>query len=338
MSDKRVFSGIRPTGEFHLGNYFGALRTWVDLMERYDCVFGVVDYHAITTPFEAAELPGTVFNSLAGLMAAGIDPNRCKLVVQSDIPEHTELAWILSCLAPLGQMERMTQFKEKAQQIREEINLGLLSYPALMAADILVYRSEAVPVGDDQIQHLELTRDLARKFNNAYGEFLPEPQPILSKTPRIMGLDGKSKMSKSLNNHISIFEEAEPLRQKIMTAVTDENRKRRSDPGNPDICNIFSLHKIFSTEAEIETANRECRTAGIGCVDCKKMLLPHMEAFIAPFRDRYRELRNNPDEVRQAAEAGAAKARPIARETLAGVKSRMGIGRHFETLQPGPAR
>lgn len=324
---KRVFSGIRPTGEVHLGNYFGALRNWVEIADRYDCVYGVVDYHALTTPFDPAEMPRMIFNTLASIMAVGLGPERCALVVQSEIQEHTELAWIMSCIAPLGQMERMTQFKEKSQQTPENINLGLLSYPALMAADILIYRAEAVPVGDDQVQHLELTRDLARKFNNQYGDYLPEPEPLLTQTPRIMGLDGKRKMSKTLENHISLFEESEPLRQKLMTAVTDENRKRRTDPGDPDICNIFSLHKIFSTSEEVETVNRECRTAGIGCVDCKKILHGRVETFIEPFRHRYSELQSKPDEVYAAAEAGAARCRPLAQETMREIKSRLGLGK-----------
>lgn len=323
-----MFSGIRPTGDFHLGNYFGALRNWVKLIDEYDCIYGVVDYHALTTPFEAQILPRAVFNSVASLMSVGLDPARCTLIVQSDIPEHTELGWILSCLAPLGQMERMTQFKEKSQQTPENINLGLLAYPALMAADIMIYRSDAVPVGEDQVQHLELTRDLARKFNNAYGETFPEPEAILTDTPRIMGLDGKSKMSKSLNNHISLYEESDSLKTKIMTAVTDENRKRRHDPGNPDVCNIYSLHNLFSTEEEKQEINVECRRAGIGCVDCKKILLNHMEEFITPFRDRHHHLVKHPEKVHEAATQGAAKAHPLAQETMEMVKSRMGIGQH----------
>ncbi|MFB3787182.1 MAG: tryptophan--tRNA ligase [bacterium] len=325
MNKSRIFSGIRPTGGIHIGNYFGALRNWVQLQDSYDCVFGVVDYHALTTPFEPAAMPRLCFDMMAALLAAGLNPDRCALIFQSDVPEHTELAWILSCIAPLGQMERMTQFKDKSQQTPENINLGLLSYPALMAADILIYRANAVPVGEDQVQHLELTRDLARKFNNAYGEFFPEPEALLTETPRIMGLDGKNKMSKSLDNHISLFEPADTLQQKIMTAVTDENRKRRSDPGNPDVCNIFSLHKIFSTPEEVAMIDRECRVAGIGCVDCKKILLSHMEPFIAPLRDKHQALQDNPDMVYDIAEQGVNRCRPIAQETMAGVKERLGI-------------
>lgn len=333
MTKKRVFSGIRPTGEFHIGNYFGALKKWKEMESEFECVFGVVDYHALTTPFDAKELPQTVFNSVAGLLATGLDPEECMIIVQSDVPEHTELSWILNCLAPLGQMERMTQFKEKSQQHSSEINFGLLAYPALMAADILVYRSDAVPVGDDQIQHLELTRDLARKFNNAYGEYFVEPEPLLSPTPRIMGLDGKNKMSKSLNNHISLFEEPDSLNKKVMSALTDENRLRKSDPGNPDICNIYSLHKIFSDKDEVKTIDQDCRSASIGCVDCKKKLLTHLQDYITPFRERYQNLQQKPQEVCDIAKAGAEKARPIARETVDGVKSRMGLGKQFQSLQ-----
>jgi tryptophanyl-tRNA synthetase len=326
MSKKIVFSGIRPTGEIHLGNYFGALQTWLRLMDEYDCIYAVVDQHALTTPFDAQAQPDITFNTMAALMAVGLDPKRCHLMVQSEVIEHTELAWILSCIAPLGQMERMTQFKDKSQQAPEHITLGLLSYPALMAADILVYRAQAVPVGEDQVQHLELTRDLARKFNNTYGEYLPEPEYILSQTPRIMGLDGKAKMSKTMNNYVSMFEPSDTLKQKIMTAVTDENRKRRSDPGTPEICNIYHLHKIFSSAEEVETVRVGCSTAGIGCVDCKKMLLGNMENFIAPYRDRYQNLQKNPDEVHQAVEEGISYCRPIAQETMENVKSRLGLG------------
>ncbi len=329
MSKKRIFSGIRPTGEIHLGNYFGALRNWVQLMDEYDCIFGVVDYHAITTPFDANELPRLCLETMAALIAVGLDPERCTLMYQSDVPEVTELAWIFSCIAPLGQMERMTQFKEKAQQTPENINLGLLSYPALMAADILVYRSDAVPVGEDQVQHLELTRDLARKFNNAYGDYFPEPLPLLTQTPRIMGLDGKSKMSKTLDNDISLFEEPDSMRQKIMTAVTDENRKRRTDPGDPNVCNIFSLHKLYSADEEIAMIDKECRVAGIGCVDCKKILVGHMEESLSPFRECYNNLLDKPERVFETTAEGAKRCQPIARETIYEVKSRMGLGTHL---------
>jgi tryptophanyl-tRNA synthetase len=328
MTKKRVFSGIRPTGEVHLGNYFGALRNWVNIQDDYNCIYCVVDYHAITTPFEAQELPKLTFDMTAALLACGVDPEKCSLVIQSDIHEHTELSWVLSCIAPLGQMERMTQFKEKSNQSPDSINLGLLAYPALMASDIMVYRAEAVPVGEDQIQHLELTRDLARKFNNAYGEFFPEPEPLLTQTPRLMGLDGKSKMSKSLNNHISMFEPADSLQKKIMTAVTDENRKRRNDPGNPEICNIFALHNIFSQKEEVENIDSECRKAGIGCVDCKKDLCGKMEQFLTPFRDRYQKLQNQPDDVYAITQKGAEQCRPIAQETMDGVKERLGIKKY----------
>ncbi len=326
MNRKRVFSGIRPTGELHLGNYFGAIENWVRLTDEYDCIYGVVDLHALTTPFDSQTLPEVTFNTMAALMAAGLDPEKCRLMVQSEIHEHSELAWVLSCISPLGQMERMTQFKDKSQQDPDNINLGLLAYPSLMAADILIYRADAVPVGEDQVQHLELARDLARKFNYTFSEFFPEPEAILTKTPRIMGLDGKTKMSKTKDNYISLFEEPETLRRKIMTAVTDENRKRRTDPGNPDICNIYAMHNIFSTQEEIDMVNQECRNAGIGCVDCKKLLMTHLEPFIEPFRSRYQELQNNPSEVHAAVEEGIESVRRVAQETLEGVKSRIGLG------------
>ncbi len=269
---KRLFSGIQPSGEVHIGNYLGAIKNWISLLDDYDCIFSIVDYHAITVEYDPGEMQKRIINAAATNIAAGLDPDRCIIFVQSQVPEHTELTWILNTLTPMGILERMTQFKDKARQNEKNINVGLFDYPVLQTADILLYKGCAVPIGEDQVQHVELSREIARKFNTRYGELFPEPQHLLSNAPRIMGLDGKNEMSKSMNNYISLIEEPDVIWKKLSRAVTDENRKRRDDPGNPDICNVYTLHKYFSTDSERDRINKECRTAEIGCVDCKKIL------------------------------------------------------------------
>lgn len=254
---KRLFSGIQPSGEVHIGNYLGAIKNWVGMIDRYDCIFCIVDYHAITVEYDPKEMQNRIINAAAVNIAAGLDPNKCILFVQSHVPEHTELAWILNTVTPMGHLERMTQFKDKAKQHRDNINAGLFTYPVLQAADILVYKAEAVPIGEDQVQHIELAREIARKFNSRYGEIFPDPKEILSDAPRIMGIDGKTKMSKSRDNYISLVESSESIWKKLSTAVTDENRKRRTDPGNPEICNLFTLHKHYSSIEQIERINRD---------------------------------------------------------------------------------
>ena len=228
--------------------------------------------------------------------------------MQSRVPEHTELTWIFNCLSPIGDLERMTQFKEKSQQHREDINMGLLGYPVLQAADILIYKAGFVPVGEDQVQHVELTRRIARRFNNRFGETFPEPQEVLTPTSRIMGTDGKTKMSKSLNNYIGILEQPEAIWEKLRTSVTDERRIRRTDPGDPGVCNLFTMHKVFSSPEDIARINRECRTAEIGCVECKKLLFNNMMAHLEPIQQRARELRDTPEMV---AAALAGRRRPL---------------------------
>ena len=322
---KRLFSGIQPSGEVHIGNYLGAIKNWISLLDKYDCIFSIVDYHAITIEYDPAEMQKMIINAAATNIAAGLDPDRCIIFVQSQVPEHTELTWILNTLTPMGHLERMTQFKDKAGQNEKNVNVGLFDYPVLQTADILLYKGCAVPVGDDQVQHIELSREIARKFNSRYGELFPEPQHILSDAPRIMGLDGKNKMSKSMNNYISLIEEPEAIWKKLSRAVTDENRKRRDDPGNPDICNVFTLHKYFSKKSEIDRINKECRTAEIGCVDCKKILWNNMVKELAPIREKSLELINNPASVMDTLNTGAEKCRRIAGETMKDVRSLMGL-------------
>ncbi len=321
----RIFSGIQPTGVIHLGNYVGAIQQWVKLMHDYDCIYCIVDYHAMTVEYDVRTLRDNITEAAITLLACGLDPEHCTLFVQSQVPEHTELAWIFNCLSPIGDLERMTQFKEKSQQHREDINMGLLDYPVLQAADILIYKAGFVPVGEDQVQHVELTRRIARRFNNRFGETFPEPQEVLTPTSRIMGTDGKTKMSKSLNNHIGILEAPEAIWEKLRTSVTDERRIRRTDPGDPEICNLFTMHKVFSAADDIARINRECRTAEIGCVECKKILFNSMMAHLEPIQQRARELRDKPDLAAAALAAGAERCKKMAEQIMQEVRVKTGI-------------
>ncbi len=321
---QRIFSGIQPSGEVHIGNYVGALRNWARLTEKYDCVYSLVDYHAITIPYEPAELQRRIQEAAVAVLAAGVDPARAILFVQSAVPEHTELAWILGTLTTIGALERMTQYKEKAEQQQNQV-LGLFAYPVLQAADILLYKGELVPVGEDQVQHLELSREIARKFNAAFAPVFPEPQHLLTQTPRIMGVDGKTKMSKSRSNTIAMLDTPAASWEKLRTAVTDENRKRRSDPGNPDVCNVFTMHKAFSPAADVARVDRECRSAAIGCVDCKKLLHQHMTAELAPVLERADALVRRPERMREILADGAGRALGIARPVMAEVRAAMGL-------------
>ncbi len=327
MSGKRglLFSGIQPSGTIHIGNYLGAIRNWVDLLDEYDGIFCIVDYHAITVPYNPGEMQARIFDAAVVNIACGLDPDRCTLFVQSRVPEHTELAWILNCVTPIGELERMTQFKTKSEQHRDSVNMGLLDYPVLMAADILLYKARGVPVGEDQAQHLELCREIARKFNRKYGEFFPEPETMFSLTLKVLGTDGKSKMSKTMGNDIGILAEPAVVREKLRTAVTDENRKRRQDPGDPGICNIFTMHRGFSTGEDVAMIEAECRKAGIGCVDCKKLLHDRMEEKVGPFREKAAALRARPSDVRDILERGASRCREIASSTMEQVRSLTGL-------------
>jgi len=242
---KRIFSGIQPTGEIHIGNYLGAIQNWVKLTETYDCIYCIVDYHAISIEYEPLLMQQRILDTALINIACGLTRDRCTLFVQSHVPEHTELAWVFNCLTPIGDLERMTQFKQKAKQHRKNVNLGLLDYPVLQAADILIYKAGYVPVGKDQYQHVELTREIARRFNSRFGQVFPESAVLESKTPKILGLDGKHKMSKSMNNYIGMLESPETIWEKLRTAVTDVNRVRRHDPGNPRKCNVYSLHRAL---------------------------------------------------------------------------------------------
>jgi tryptophanyl-tRNA synthetase len=322
----RIFSGIQPSGELHIGNYLGAIKNWVALQQQHQgAIFCVVDYHAITGNYDPAVLRQRRWDMARSLFAAGLDPARASVFLQSDVPEHTELSWIFTTLTPLGDLERQTQFKDKAGTM-ESIPAGLLMYPVLQAADILLYRADAVPVGEDQVQHLELSRDIARKWNARFGEeFFPEPKALLTPTRRIVGLDGKAKMSKSLGNTIGLLESDEEIWQKLRPAVTDPQRVKKSDPGRPEVCNMFTLHKAFSPEATVAEVDTQCRSAGWGCIDCKKVLHQHMVAELTPIRTRAQALADEPQRVLDALADGARNARAIAQDTMREVKARMGL-------------
>jgi tryptophanyl-tRNA synthetase len=322
---KKVFSGIQPTGEIHLGNYVGAIRNWVRLIDSYDCIFSVVDYHAVTIEYDIAEMERRTIDTAVILLAAGLAPDRCRIMVQSHVREHTELAWIFNCVTPMGELERMTQFKDKARQHRANINVGLMDYPVLQAADILVYKAGFVPVGEDQVQHVELCREVARKFNSRFGNMFPEPQVILSSAPRILGVDGQGKMSKSMNNYIGLLEGKEAIWEKLRTAVTDVNRVRRKDPGDPYICNIFTMHRAFSQQEEMDEIEAGCRSAGIGCIDCKKKLFENMYADLLPIRDRAVALQKDPGYVRDVLREGARACTVEARATMDEVRAALGL-------------
>jgi tryptophanyl-tRNA synthetase len=323
----RIFSGIQPSGELHIGNYLGAVRNWVALQGEHETFICIVNYHAITVPYEPADLRRRTFEMAVSLLAAGIDPARATLFVQSTVPEHTELAWIFNTITPLGELERQTQFKEKAAR-QESVNAGLLNYPVLQAADILLYRADMVPVGEDQVQHLELSREIARKWNARFSPdvpYFPEPKAHLTPTRRIMGLDGAAKMSKSLGNTIGLLEEPDSIWEKLKPAMTDPARQRRTDPGNPDICNIYTLHKAFSPPATQTEAAEKCRSAGWGCIDCKKALLDPMIAELTPIRMRAKQLKDEPGIIDAVLDQGAKHARVVAQQTMRETKDRMGM-------------
>jgi len=321
----RIFSGIQPSGEIHIGNYVGAIRHWSQLVNRYECIYCVVDYHAITIEYEVASLQQRILETATVLAACGLTPDKCILSVQSHVPEHTELAWIFNCVTPVGELERMIQFKEKAKQHRLNINMGLLDYPVLQAADILIYKAGYVPVGEDQIQHVELSREIARKFNTRYGDTFPEPKVLLSDAPRILGTDGSAKMSKSLNNAIGLLEPSEVIWEKLRTAVTDVNRQRRSDPGNPDKCNIFTMHQAFSKPDQIAFVDHNCRTAGIGCIECKEIVFKNMMEEIGPIQNRVKEIKAKPQYMVDVLKSGRNRCKSIAEKVMDEVRTKIGV-------------
>ena len=321
----RIFSGIQPSGEIHIGNYVGAIRNWVKLTDRYNCIYCVVDYHAITIEYEVELMQKRILETATILIGCGLTPDKCIVFVQSHVPEHTELAWVFNSVTPIGELERMTQFKEKSKQHRQNINVGLLGYPVLQAADILIYKAGYVPVGEDQTQHVELSREIARKFNVRYGETFPEPQVLLSTAPRILGTDGNAKMSKSMNNAIGLLEPPEIIREKLRMAATCPHRERRSDPGHPEHCNIFTMHQAFSKSDQISNVEKSCRTAGIGCIECKEILYKSMIEELSPIQARVKEINERPGYIVDVLKSGAARCKAIAAEVMDEVRIKIGV-------------
>ena len=323
---KVLFTGIQPTGDIHLGNYFGAIANWVRLQHDYTSFISVVDLHAVTIPYEPAEMPKKVMDLATTLYACGIDIDRTTLFVQSEVPGHADLTWLFNTITPLGELERMTQFKDKRDQFRATVNVGLLDYPVLQAADILLYKGEVVPVGEDQVQHVEFTREVARHFNSRFGDTFPECQALLTTTPRVAGLDGEAKMSKSKGNTIGVLETSEEIWKKVAPAKTDPARVRRTDPGTPEKCNIWSYHLLVTPEEERKEIHVGCTTAGIGCIDCKKRFHANLMKVLDPVRARYTELAGDrKTEVENKLEENAQKCRAVAEKTMLEVKGRMGL-------------
>ena len=314
---------MRPTGKLHLGNLVGALQNWVRLQDEYESFHFVADWHMLTTDYaNTAEVRTNTWEIVADWLAAGLDPQKATFFVQSRLPEHAELHLLFSMITPLGWLERVPTYKEQLENItdRDIHTYGFLGYPLLQAADILMYKADAVPVGEDQVPHVELTREVARRFNQFYGPIFPEPRALLTPSPRLPGTDGR-KMSKSYNNAIFLTDAPDVVSEKLAPMITDPARKRRTDPGTPDICPVFDLHKIFSQQETIDKVNRECRTAEIGCLDCKKLVAGHINHVLAPIQERRQPYEKNPQLVWDVLEEGTNKARKVARATMAEVRA-----------------
>ncbi len=319
---KRVFSGFRPTGKQHIGNYLGTIQNCISLQGEYDCIYCVVDIHALTTLENTETLQEDIYEMALDWLAAGIDPQKSIIFVQSHVPQVMELHTLFSMVTPLSWLLRVPTFKEKVKMQPHNVNYGLVGYPILMTADIALYKGEVVPVGEDQLPHLELAREIVRRFNSIYGFVFPEPQAKLTSFPLILGLNGTQKMSKSSDNYIEMAASPQEISERVMTAVTDPARRYRSDPGHPEVCNVFRLHEIF-TPTRVDEIASECRKAGIGCVACKKILAQSISLALDPFRQRRAILASNPNYVTEVLAEGAKRAEVIAKETIREVKERM---------------
>jgi len=327
MTRPRILSGMRPTGPLHIGHLTGALDNWVRLMDTYECFFAIVDWHALTTDYaDPRDVRENVLEVATDWLAAGLDPARSTLFVQSLVPEHAELHLLLSMIVPVPWLERVPSYREQQTQLAEKdlSTYGFLGYPLLQSADIMIYKADAVPVGEDQAPHIELTREVVRRFNHFYGAVFPQPKTLLTEVPRMPGTDGR-KMSKSYGNAVFLKDPPEVVRQKIKPMVTDPARKRRTDPGNPEICPVFDLHKAFSPKESQEWAAQGCRTAGIGCLDCKGRLLDHLLQRLEGIHARRPEFAARPDTVWDILQAGSHRAREVARATMEQVRSAMKI-------------
>src|SRR6266404_1250088 len=333
----RVLSGMRSTGKLHLGNYVGALQNWVRIQNDYDCYFFIADWHALTTDYaDPTRIKQNSLEVALDWLAAGLDPERCTMFIQSHVPQHAELHLLFSMITPLGWLERVPSYKEQQQNLREkDLNTyGFLGYPLLQAADILIYQADFVPVGEDQVAHIELTREVARRFNQFYKladktEVFPEPQPLLTKTPKLPGTDGR-KMSKSYGNYVLLSEPDNVIRAKLKTMVTDPARVRRTDPGNPDVCPVGDLHKIFSDPTTIAKVDAGCRSAGIGCIECKSWAADALVGVLQPMQARRKKYEENPRLAWDILEAGTERARKAAAETMNDVRNAMGMSLAYE--------
>ncbi len=328
METQRILSGMRPTGRLHLGNLHGALDNWLRLQERYQCFFFVADWHALTTDYAHPEhIRANTWEMLLDWLSVGLDPQKSTLFIQSEVKEHAELYVLFSMITPLAWLERNPTYKEQQQELshKDLSTYGFLGYPVLQAADILIYRAHGVPVGKDQLPHIELTREVARRFNHLYNrEVFPEPQAFLTEFPVLPGTDGR-KMSKSYGNCIYITEPVESVQKKILTMMTDPQRKRRHDPGNPDVCPVFSLHMIYSSEADRGEVREGCTSAAIGCVDCKKILLNNLDNHLGAIREKRRALEQRKTTVEEILRDGIARAREEVRHTMEAVREAVGV-------------
>ncbi len=329
---KRVLSGMRPTGKLHLGNYVGALDNWVRMQDEYQCFFEVADWHALTTDYaDTSQVKQNSLEVTLDWLAAGLDPEKSVIFIQSHVPAHAELHLLFSMITPLGWLERVPTYKEQRENIKDKDlgTYGFLGYPLLQAADILIYKADVVPVGEDQVAHVELTREVARRFNGFYGEVFPEPQSLLTIAPKLPGTDGR-KMSKSYGNTILLTDPEPVVRQKLKTMVTDPARVRRSDPGNPDVCPVGDLHKIFSSKETMAKVYEGCRSAGIGCIECKSWAADALVQLLSPMQERRKKFEDNPRLAWDILEAGTERARKEAAETMSDVRAAMGMSLEYE--------
>ncbi len=327
MIKERVLSGMQASGKLHIGNFVGALNNWVKLQDKYDCYYFVADWHALTTGYaDTSTIKEFTKDILINFLAAGLDPDKCTIFIQSRVLEHAELHLLLSMITPLGWLERVPTYKEKQQELKERdlSNYGFLGYPLLQTADIIIYRAKYVPVGIDQVPHLEISREIARRFNYLYREIFPEPEALLTEFPKVPGIDGR-KMSKSYDNAVYLSDSPKEVEQKIRTMVTDPARVKRTDIGDPELSPVYQLHKIFSSKEEQEEVAKGCRTAGIGCIDCKKILIRNLFAVMEPIWTKRNELINNPDLLLDIVNKGTEKARRVSEETMHLVREAMGL-------------
>ena len=327
MVKQRVLSGMRPTGKLHLGHLHGALENWIKLQNEYECFFFAADWHALTSEYANTKvIKGSIHDMIIDWLSVGIDPGKSTIFIQSKIPEHAELHLLLSMIIPLPWLERNPTYKEQQEEMSDKdlTTYGFLGYPVLQAADIIMYKAHKVPVGKDQVPHLELTREIVRRFNYFYGNVFPEPEHILTEMPRLLGID-RRKMSKSYNNAIYLSDSPEEIKTKVSQMITDPQRERRNDPGDPDVCNVFSFHKVYSTHDQVSMINQECRRAGVGCVECKEMMAGKLSAYVLPYQEKRAYYLSHSEKVTEILSEGTAKAKNIACQTMEEVREAIKI-------------